>query len=104
VANMLFADHLRRAADASGVINEGDKVRWGLHNLRHSIASSLVQTGPKTVQALLRHADVKTTLQIHALSCSEARMIAWPMVRPRSREFLRLAPFILRKSLGGNER
>jgi site-specific recombinase XerD len=34
----------------------------------HSLASFLVRskTDPKTVQALLRHSDVKTTLQLYA--------------------------------------
>jgi site-specific recombinase XerD len=38
------------------------KVRFGFHNLRHSLASFLVRTktDPKTVQSLLRHSDVKT--------------------------------------------
>ena len=31
---------------------------------------------PKTVQALLRHSDVKTTLQLYAHSVSEDRMAA----------------------------
>ncbi|HEX3738431.1 MAG TPA: tyrosine-type recombinase/integrase [Terriglobales bacterium] len=37
-----------------------------LNNLRHSLASFLVRskTDPKTVQGLLRHSDVKTTLQL----------------------------------------
>jgi hypothetical protein len=45
---------------------------------RHSLASFLVRTktDPKTVQALLRHANVKTTLQLHARSVSEDRMAA----------------------------
>ena len=48
------------------------------HNLRHSLASFLVRrkTDPKTVQALLRHSDVKTTLQLYAHSVSEDRMTA----------------------------
>ena len=33
-------------------------------------------TDPKTVQALLRHSDVKTTLQLYAHSVSEDRMAA----------------------------
>jgi hypothetical protein len=50
----------------------------GFHNLRHSLASFLVRskTDPKTVQALLRHSDVKTTLQLYAHSISEDRMAA----------------------------
>jgi len=41
------------------------------HNLRHSLASFLVRTktDPKTVQTLLRHSNVKTTLQLYAHSC-----------------------------------
>jgi hypothetical protein len=45
VADMLVEDHLRPAAVASGVIKKRDKVRWGFHNLRHSLASFLVQAG-----------------------------------------------------------
>jgi len=60
VANMLVESHLRPAAVKAGVLVEGDKVRFGFHNLRHSLASFLVRTktDPKTVQALLRHSDV----------------------------------------------
>jgi len=78
VGNMLVEDHLRPAAVAAGVLKEGERVRWGFHNLRHSLASFLVAQGtdPKTVQALLRHADVTTTLGIYAHSHSESRMTA----------------------------
>jgi integrase len=78
VANMLVEDHLRPAAIAAGVLKEGESVRFGFHNLRHSLASFLVQAGtnPKTVQTLLRHADVHTTLQIYAHSRNEDRMTA----------------------------
>ena len=34
------------------------------------------KTDPKTVQALLRHSDVKTTLQLYAHSVSKDRMAA----------------------------
>ena len=34
------------------------------------------KTDPKIVQALLRHSDVKTTLQLYAHSISEDRMAA----------------------------
>jgi integrase len=78
VANMLVEDHLRPAAVAAGVLKEGESVRFGFHNLRHSLASFLVGQGtdPKTVQTLLRHADVATTLGIYAHSHSESRMTA----------------------------
>ncbi len=77
-ANMLVEDHLRPAAVKAGVLKDGEKVRFGFHNLRHSLASFLVRskTDPKTVQALLRHSDVKTTLQLYAHSVSEDRMAA----------------------------
>ena len=77
-ANMLVEDHLRPAAIRAGVLQEDDSVRFGFHNLRHSLASFLVRskTDPKTVQALLRHSDVKTTLQLYAHSVSEDRMTA----------------------------
>jgi site-specific recombinase XerD len=48
------------------------------HNLRHRLASYLVRTGtdPKTVQNLLRHSNVKTTLQLYAHSVSDDRLAA----------------------------
>lgn len=75
---MLVEDHLRPAAIAAGVLNEGESVRFGFHNLHHSLASFFVQAGkdPKTVQTLLRHTDVHTTLQIYAHSRNEDRMNA----------------------------
>jgi len=77
-ANMLVEDHLRPAAVAAGLLTEHDPRRFGFHNLRHSLASFLVRskTDPKTVQALLRHSDVKTTLQLYAHSVSEDRLAA----------------------------
>ena len=52
--------------------------RFGFDNLRHSLASFLVRikTDPKTVQALLRHSDVKFTLQFYTHSVSDDRMAA----------------------------
>jgi integrase len=78
LAKNLVEDHLRPAAVAAGVLKEGEKVRFGFHNLRHSLASFLVRakTDPKTVQALLRHSDVRTTLQLYAHSVSADRMAA----------------------------
>src|SRR5208337_4015201 len=77
-ANMLVEDYLRPAAVKAGVIAADDPCRFGFHNLRHSLASFLVRskTDPKTVQALLRHSDVKTTLQLYAHSVSADRMTA----------------------------
>jgi integrase len=78
VANMLVEDYLRPAAVKVGVLKEGEKVRFGFHNLRHSLASFLVRKGTdvKTVQKMLRHSDVTTTLGIYAHSMSEDRLAA----------------------------
>jgi integrase len=50
----------------------------GFHNLRHSLASFLIRirTDPKTVQTLLRHSNVKLTIQIYAHAVSQGRMAA----------------------------
>jgi len=75
----LVSDHLRRVAIAAKVLAPGEKVRFGLHNLRHSLATFLVAQGrdPKTVQSLLRHSNVTTTLQLYAhgrnQDCSDAQ-------------------------------
>jgi len=78
VANMLVEDHLRPAAVKVGVLKKGEKVRFGFHNLRHSLASFLVRKGTdvKTVQNMLRHSDVATTLGIYAHSMSDDRLAA----------------------------
>jgi integrase len=78
VANMLVEDYLRPAAVKAGVLKKGEKVRFGFHNLRHSLASFLVRKGTdvKTVQKMLRHSDVSTTLGIYAHSMSEDRLAA----------------------------
>jgi integrase len=77
-ANMLVRHYLRPAAVNAGVLAKDDRHRFGFHNLRHSLASFLVRTktDPKTVQTLLRHSNVKTTLQLYAHSVSEDRMTA----------------------------
>ena len=64
---VFVADHLRKAAIAAGIeIKSGQ--RFGLHNLRHSLSSWLVNKGkvdPKTVQAILRHSRIQTTLDLY---------------------------------------
>jgi integrase len=88
VGNMLVEDHLRPAAAKAGILSshrdergqmvEDDPRRFGFHNLRHSLASFLVRirTDPKTVQTLLRHSDVKLTLQFYSHAISQDRMAA----------------------------
>jgi integrase len=66
-ASTFVADHLRPAAIAAGVrIEKGQ--RFGLHNLRHSLSNWLVNKAkvePKTVQGILRHSKIQTTLDLY---------------------------------------
>jgi integrase len=84
VANMLVEDYLRPAAVKAGVpeLLAGQKVRFGFHNLRHSLAAFLVDSGtdPKTVQDMLRQADVQTTLKFYAHSKHETKLAAQAQV------------------------
>jgi integrase len=67
-ASIFVADHLRPAAKKAGVHIE-DGQRLGLHNLRHSLRNWLVNKAkvePKTVQGILRHARIQTTLDLYA--------------------------------------
>jgi len=62
VGSLLTKSYLRPAAAKAGVeLKEGQ--RFGFHNLRHSLASFLVniKTDVKTVQSLLRHANSRTS-------------------------------------------
>ena len=66
-ASIFVADHLRPAAKKTGVHIE-DGQRFGLHNLRHSLSNWLVNKAkvePKTVQSILRHAKIQTTLDLY---------------------------------------
>ena len=66
-ASIFVADHLRPAAKAAGVKIE-DGQRFGLHNLRHSLSNFLINTAkvqPKTVQGILRHSRIQTTLDLY---------------------------------------
>jgi integrase len=64
--------------DNHGGLVDDDPRRFGFHNLRHSLASFLIRirTDPKTVQTLLRHSDVKLTLQFYTHAVSRDRMAA----------------------------
>jgi len=66
-ASVFVADHLRPAAKKAGVRIE-DGQRFGLHNLRHSLSNWMVNKAkvePKTVQGILRHAKIQTTLDLY---------------------------------------
>lgn len=70
---ILVTDHLHKAAEQAGVLKPGEKVRFGLHNLRHSLVTFLISQGtdPKTVQSLVRHSNAVTTLQTYAQAVNE---------------------------------
>lgn len=77
-ASIMVQKYLRPAAIKAGVIGEDEPVRFGFHNFRHSLASSLVKLkcDPKTVQGILRHEDVRTTMQLYVQSDQESRLEA----------------------------
>jgi integrase len=72
-ASSFVADYLRPAAKAAGVKIE-DGQRFGLHNLRHSLSNWLVNKAkvePKTVQGILRHSKIQTTLDLYTQEDSD---------------------------------
>jgi len=72
-ASIFVADHLRPAAKRAGIcIKDGQ--RFGLHNLRHSLSNWLVNKAkiePKTVQGILRHSKIQTTLDLYTQEDSD---------------------------------
>jgi integrase len=78
----LAADYVRKAAIELRIIPANYNRRFGFHNLRHSLATFLVNQkhDPKTVQTLLRHANVSTTLDLYAHGIDEARLAAQQQV------------------------
>jgi integrase len=77
--NLLSHKYLRSAAIRLGILVAKDPRRLGWHNLRHSLSSFLVtqtSTDPKTVQSILRHSDVSTTLALYTHAGMAGRIIA----------------------------
>ena len=77
-ASVFVADYLRPAAKKAGVQIE-DGQRFGLHNLRHSLRNWLVNKAkvePKTVQGILRHAKIQTTLDLYTQEDSDETLAA----------------------------
>jgi len=81
VQGMIVKDYLRPAAARAGVLSSTvekskgknmmaitDQSTFGFHALRNSLATFLVSkdVDPKTVQAMLRHSNGTTTLQLYA--------------------------------------
>ena len=72
-ASSFVADYLRPAAKTAGVHIENGQ-RFGLHNLRHRLRNWLVNKAkvePKTVQGLLRHSKIQTTLDLYTQEDSD---------------------------------
>jgi len=72
-SSVFVADYLRPAAKKAGVHIE-DGQRFGLHNLRHSLSNWLVNKAkvePKTVQGILRHSKIQTTLDLYTQENSD---------------------------------
>ncbi|MGC2195174.1 MAG: site-specific integrase [Terriglobales bacterium] len=77
-ASVFVRNYLRPAAHAAGV-QIPDGYRFGLHNLRHSLSNWLVNRGkvdPKTVQEMLRHAKVQTTLDLYTQGDNDNKISA----------------------------
>jgi integrase len=77
-ASIFVADYLRPAAKKAGARIE-DGQRFGLHNLRHSLSNWLVNKAkvePKTVQGILRHAKIQTTLDLYTQEDSDETLAA----------------------------
>src|ERR1022692_1643454 len=77
--SILVQNYLRPAAVKAGILAADDRRRFGLHNLRYSLASFLVsraQTDIKTVQSMLPHADIGSTLDIYAHAIGGEKLAA----------------------------
>jgi integrase len=77
--SIMAQDYLRPAAVKAGILAPDDRRRFGFHNLRHSLASYLVtqtKTDVKTVQSMLRHSDIGTTLDIYTHAISKDKLVA----------------------------
>ena len=57
------------------MLKKGEKVQFGMHNLRHLLVTYLIAVGHdvKTVQTILRHANPMTRLQLCAHGRSQNR-------------------------------
>ena len=70
---MLVADHLKPAARRAGV-----KGYVGFHTFRRTLASHLVANNydPKLTQELLRHSNIRTTLDLYAQAITPKKLEA----------------------------
>ena len=74
---MMAKDKIRLAAIKVGIRLEPGH-RFGFHNFRHSLATFLINKGKdvKTIQGLLRHAKVTTTLDLYSQSIDASKFNA----------------------------
>jgi integrase len=76
-ASVMAADKIHPAAIKVGIWLETGQ-RFGFHNFRHSLVTFLVNRGTdvKTIQALLRHAKVTTTLDLYSQAIETSKLEA----------------------------
>jgi integrase len=87
--SVMAQQYLRPAAVRLGILAAEDRRRFGFHNLRHSLASYLVtqtKTDVKTVQSMLRHADVGTTLGLYTHAINKDKLVAQNQVMEAMRK------------------
>jgi len=87
--SIMAQDYLRPAAVKAAILAAEDRRRFGFHNLRHSLASYLVtqtKTDVKTVQSMLRHADVGTTLGLYTHAINKDKLVAQNQVMEAMRK------------------
>jgi site-specific recombinase XerD len=74
---MMTAAKIRPAAIKVGIRLEAGQ-RFGFYNFRHSLATFLVSRGKdvKTIQGLLRHAKVSTTLDRYSQAIDKSKLAA----------------------------
>jgi integrase len=76
-ASIMVADKIRPATIKAGIRLEPGQ-HFGFDSFRHSLATFLVSRGKevKTIQGLLRHAKVTTTLDLYSQSIDAAKLEA----------------------------
>jgi len=75
----VFVGNLLRTAAANAGVRIPEGYRFGLHNLRHSLSIWMVNKAkvePKTVQGILRHSRIQTTLDLYTQGDSDETRLA----------------------------